>query len=325
MGQDRQFFLVGALVFAAVFAAGLGLFFLFLDRKKVRVRKRLGELSRLGVPEAVMEASILRDDTLSSVPVFDRILRGFSLAEKVRSLIAQADVHMQVGTFAFITLVLALLGGLIATMGSHIWWAFPVGALAVGWIPYFVLYRKKEIRRRMFERQFPDALDLMTGALRSGMAFTAALQMVAEECPDPVSGEFRIVFEETRLGMSLRESFSELTKRIDSAELRLFVTAVLIQKETGGNLAEVLEGAAFVIRDRFRILGDVRTITAQARLSGLILTILPLGMCAALLVMAPDYLKTLIKDPVGPYLIGVAAFLQVVGFLFIRKIINVKV
>jgi tight adherence protein B len=272
-----------------------------------------------------MEASILRDDTLSSVPVFDRILRGFSLAEKVRSLIAQADVHMQVGTFAFITLVLALLGGLIATMGSHIWWAFPVGALAVGWIPYFVLYRKKEIRRRMFERQFPDALDLMTGALRSGMAFTAALQMVAEECPDPVSGEFRIVFEETRLGMSLRESFSELTKRIDSAELRLFVTAVLIQKETGGNLAEVLEGAAFVIRDRFRILGDVRTITAQARLSGLILTLLPLGMCAALLVMAPDYLKTLIKDPVGPYLIGVAGFLQIVGFLFIRKIINVKV
>jgi tight adherence protein B len=325
MGQDRQFFLVGALVFAAVFAAGLGLFFLFLDRKKVRVRKRLGELSRLGVPEAVMEASILRDDTLSSVPVFDRILRRFSLAENSRSLIAQADVNMQVGTFVLITLVLALLGGLIATMGSHIWWAFPVGALAVGWIPYFVLYRKKEIRRRMFERQFPDALDLMTGALRSGMAFTAALQMVAEECPDPVSGEFRIVFEETRLGMSLRESFSELTKRIDSAELRLFVTAVLIQKETGGNLAEVLEGAAFVIRDRFRILGDVRTITAQARLSGLILTILPLGMCAALLVMAPDYLKTLIKDPVGPYLIGVAAFLQVVGFLFIRKIINVKV
>jgi tight adherence protein B len=325
MGHDRQILIVGVLVFAAVFAAGLGLFFMYLDRKKVRVRKRLEEMGKYGAPEALMEASILRDDTLSSVAAFDRVLRRFSVAERVRALITQADVRMQVGTFILITLVLGLLGGFIATLGSKIWWAFPVGALAVGWIPYFVLYRKKETRRRMFERQFPDALDLMTGSLRSGMAFTAALQMVADECPDPVSSEFRIVFEETRLGMSLRESFGELTKRVDSAELRLFVTAVLIQKETGGNLAEILDGAAFVIRDRFRILGDVRTITAQGRLSGMILTLLPLGMCGALLFLAPDYLKTLVKDPVGPYLIGSAAFLQIVGFYFIRRIINVKV
>jgi tight adherence protein B len=157
------------------------------------------------------------------------------------------------------------------------------------------------------------------------MAFTAALQVVAEECPDPVSNEFRIVFEENRLGMSLRDSFTDLTKRIDSTELRLFVTAVLIQKETGGNLAEILEGTAYVIRDRFRILGDVRTITAQARLSGLILTLLPLGMCVALMVIVPDYLKTLITDPVGPYMIGSAVFLQLVGYFFIRKIVNIKV
>jgi tight adherence protein B len=165
----------------------------------------------------------------------------------------------------------------------------------------------------------------MTGALRSGMAFTGALQVVSEESPDPVATEFRIVFEEHRLGLSLRESLNSMTERIDSTELRLFVTAVLIQKDTGGNLAEILEGTAYVIRDRFRILGDVRTITAQARLSGIILTILPLVMAAALLVIVPDYMKTLVKDPVGPYLIGVAAALQIVGFLAIRKIVDIKV
>jgi tight adherence protein B len=133
------------------------------------------------------------------------------------------------------------------------------------------------------------------------------------------------VFEENRLGMSLRDSLTDMTKRIDSTELRLFVTAVLIQKDTGGNLAEILEGTAYVIRDRFRILGDVRTITAQARLSGLILTALPLAMTAALMIIVPDYLKTLVRDPVGPYLIGAAAFMQLLGYFLIRRIVNIKV
>jgi tight adherence protein B len=323
--QERMIGIVAVLVFAAVFAAGLGIFFVFLERRKLKVRKRLEDMSRLGLSDASGEASILRDETLSTMPAFDRLLRKLSIATRARGLLMQADVKMRVGTFFLLTLGLGILGGTIVAMGSTLWWTFPIGALLVGSIPYFVIYRKKEIRKRTFERQFPDALDLMTGALRSGMAFTAALQVVAEECPDPVSNEFRIVFEETRLGMSLRDSLTDLTKRIDSTELRLFVTAVLIQKETGGNLAEILEGTAYVIRDRFRILGDVRTITAQARLSGLILTGLPLAMTGALLVIVPDYLKTLLKDPVGPYLVGSAAFMQLLGFFLIRRIVNIKV
>lgn len=317
--------IVAVLVFAAVFVAGLGVFYVFMERRKLRVRKRLEDLNRLGLSEAAVEASILRDDTMSDMPAFDRILQKLSIAARTQSLLMQADVKMRVGTFFLITLALGILGGTIVAIGSGIWWTFPLGAGLVGCIPYAVIYRKKEVRKRTFERQFPDALDLMTGALRSGMAFTAALQVVAEECPDPVSNEFRIVFEENRLGMSLRDSLNDMTKRIDSTELRLFVTAVLIQKDTGGNLAEILEGTAYVIRDRFRILGDVRTITAQSRLSGVILTALPLAMVAALLVIVPSYLKTLIEDPVGPYLIGGAAFMQLLGFYLIRRIVNVKV
>jgi len=323
--QDRMIGIVAVLVFAAVFVAGLGVFYVFMERRKLRVRKRLEDLNRLGLSEAAVEASILRDDTMSDMPAFDRILQKLSIAARTQSLLMQADVKMRVGTFFLITLALGILGGTIVAIGSGIWWTFPLGAGLVGCIPYAVIYRKKEVRKRTFERQFPDALDLMTGALRSGMAFTAALQVVAEECPDPVSNEFRIVFEENRLGMSLRDSLNDMTKRIDSTELRLFVTAVLIQKDTGGNLAEILEGTAYVIRDRFRILGDVRTITAQSRLSGVILTALPLAMVAALLVIVPSYLKTLIEDPVGPYLIGGAAFMQLLGFYLIRRIVNVKV
>ena len=178
--QDRLIGIFAVLVFTAVFAAGLGFVYMLMERRKLKVRKRLDELGKLGVSEAATEASILRDDTLSTVPALDRLLRKFSIAERTRGLLMQADVKMRVGTFFLITVGLAVLGGAIVAIGSTYWWAFPIGAGLVGSIPYFVVYRKKEIRKRTFERQFPDALDLMTGALRSGMAFTAALQVVAE-------------------------------------------------------------------------------------------------------------------------------------------------
>lgn len=318
--------LVAILVTVAVLVAGLGALFMFIEQRQKRVRRRLGELTGDQViNEDTGEASILRDDSLSSIPVLDDLLRRFYISQKLGSLLIQADVSMRVGTFVLISLLLGVLGAIIAFAASGWFWMTPVGAVVVGIIPYIVIYRKKETRRRLFERQFPDALDLMTGALRSGMAFNGALQVVSEESPDPVASEFRIVFEENRLGLSLRESLEGMTERIDSTELRLFVTAVLIQKDTGGNLAEILDGTAYVIRDRFRILGDVRTITAQARLSGVVLMILPMVMALALLFMVPDYMKILITDPVGPYLIGAAVFLQVLGFLIIRKIVNIKV
>ncbi|HEX9158175.1 MAG TPA: type II secretion system F family protein, partial [Syntrophales bacterium] len=191
--------------------------------------------------------------------------------------------------------------------------------------PLLVVLRKRSNRLRTFESLLPDALDLVTGALRSGMAFSGALQVVAEESPDPISKEFTIVFEEHRLGIDLQESLRNMTQRVDSRELRIFVTAVLLQKETGGNLAEILEGTADIIRDRFRILGEVRTLTAQARLSGVILAILPISLAVVLSVISPGYLMILVKDPVGPMIISVAVGLQVIGFLVIRRIISIKV
>jgi tight adherence protein B len=166
---------------------------------------------------------------------------------------------------------------------------------------------------------------MLTGALRAGLALTGAIQVVAEESPDPVAQEFRVLFEENRLGLDMKDALKKLAGRVDSKELHLFVTAVILQRETGGNLAEILEQAAYVIRDRFRILGDVRTMTAQARMSGFVLFVLPIVMAGITLVVAPEYLKGLVADPAGKYLIMMAVALQIIGFFIMRRIVNIKV
>jgi tight adherence protein B len=194
-----------------------------------------------------------------------------------------------------------------------------------GFVPILYARRRKRKRVLNFERLFPDALDMLTNALRAGMAFPTAIQVVADESPDPVGKEFAIVFEENRLGLDMKEALRKLGERVDSIEVNLFVTAVIMHRETGGNLAEILEGTAFVIRDRFRILGDVRSLTAQSRLSGLILTVLPIAIAALILVVAPDYLREFVADPVGRTLVVSAIVMQIVGFLAMRRIVNIKV
>jgi tight adherence protein B len=192
-------------------------------------------------------------------------------------------------------------------------------------VPLAIVKHKKQARTRRFEEQFPDALEMLTSTLRAGLALTAAIQVVAEEAPDPVGKEFRVLFEENRLGVDMKHAVKMMAERVDSTEARLFATALILQRETGGNLAEVLDGTADVIRDRFRILRDVRTMTAQARLSGGILMLLPLALAGFVMVLAPDYLMGLAKDPVGKYMIPAALIMQVTGFLIMRRIVDIKV
>ncbi len=222
-------------------------------------------------------------------------------------------------------LILALFGALLAAHVSGWAPAAPIGALGAGSIPVFVAAHKKRKRLAAFEKNFADSLDILTAALRAGLAFSAAVQVVAEESPEPVSKEFSLVFEENRLGLDMKEALRNLAQRVDCPELRMFVTAVILQRETGGNLAEILDGTAAVIRDRFRILGEVRALTSQQRFSGAILSILPIVMACLLLITAPDYMLVLIKDPWGPYLIGGAITLQIIGYLVIKRIVAIKV
>ena len=312
-----------ALAGVSICLATWGFRSIYLHGQDKRVRERLERVTQVRKP--AIERALIRDMKLSAIPVLDRMLQKFRFIHRLETLLIQADVSMRAGPFFMMILMFAALGALIATEVFHRNLLALGAAPVLGSLPLVVVYRKKQKRIRQFEERLPDALDLITGALRSGMAFTGALQLVAEESPDPISKEFTIVFEENRLGMDLAESLEKMTQRVDSRELRIFVTAIVLQRDTGGNLAEILEGTAEIIRDRFRILGDVRTMTAQARLSGMILAFLPIVMAVALTIIAPGYFGILLHDPVGPYLIVFAVALQIIGFFIIRKIVAIKV
>jgi tight adherence protein B len=253
------------------------------------------------------------------------VLQGNNWARRLEVLLVQADVKMKTGPFVMMMLAIGATTALLVDMVLH----RPFVGLGLGLfaasIPVLVVRYKKKKRTLQFEEQFPDSLDMLTSALRAGLALTAAIQVVAEEAPDPVGHEFRVLFEENRLGLDLKHAVQMMAERVDSTEARLFATALILQRETGGNLAEVLDGTAAVIRDRFRILRDVRTMTAQARMSGGILMMLPMALAVVIMILAPDYLKGLVHDPSGKFLIPMALFLQLTGFLIMRKIVDIKV
>jgi tight adherence protein B len=178
---------------------------------------------------------------------------------------------------------------------------------------------------KAFTAQFPDALEMFARSLRAGHSFTGAIQLVSQEMPNPMGAEFRQVFDEQNLGVPLREALTGMTRRVESLDARFFVTAILIQRETGGNLAEIIDKIAHVIRERFRIQGQLKTFTAQARMTGLILTFLPVGVAVAIMLLNPDYIRPLWVEKAGKFLIALAVCMQIAGGLVIRKIIRIKI
>jgi len=192
-------------------------------------------------------------------------------------------------------------------------------------IPFGHVWWKRKKRFDAFLEQLPDALDLISRALSAGHAFSEALHMVSIEMPHPIAAEFRKAYEEQNLGLSVKLALENLTQRMPILDLKMCVTAILIQRETGGNLAEILEKVAYTIRERFRILGDLKTLTTSSRMSAWLLCALPIGVALAVTVMNPEYMSVLWKDPRGHYLIAAALFMQITGMLIVRKILNIKI
>jgi tight adherence protein B len=324
--MDLQLVLPSVGIFLTIMFAAGGMILMARSYATKRIRDRLegAILVRDGVDEGV-EAIILRDMQLSTVPFLNAILSEARWAQKLDRLLVQAGIPLRLGTFIAIMLLLSSIGAFATISIAHMpLLALPAGAFA-GLLPILWARYKKQKRTLSFEKLFPDALEMLVGALRAGLALPGAIQVVADESPDPVGQEFAILSEESRLGLDTKEALKRMGERIDSAELHLFITAVIIQRGTGGNLVEILERTAAVIRDRFRILGDVRSLTAHGRLSGFILALLPLGMAGVIMVVAPEYLRGLLADPLGRHLIVAAIVLQVVGLLTMRRIINIKV
>jgi tight adherence protein B len=275
--------------------------------------------------EAVVDPAILRDKRLSDITFIDRILGSLPMARDLELLLYQAGLNWRVGTLILMMMVTGALVFLACAVLLHRPLVGLVAGLVLAFIPYWWVNGKKNKRMHQFSEQLPDALDLMTSALRAGLSFPAALQLVAQESPEPLAQEFAVTFDEQNLGLDIKEALVNLTERVESIDLRFFVTAVIIQRETGGNLAEIMESIGRIIRERFKILGDVRARTAHGRMTGLILSVLPAALGMIIFLIAPEYMITFFRDPAGQYMLILCAILQIVGFLWIRRVIQIKV
>ena len=250
------------------------------------------------------------------------------LTQKLNAQIREAGVDWSVGHLLTITAALALAGGIIGLRLNPLFYpGLSAAALeaGLGALPYLMLRKKRRKRLQQFEEQFPEALDFLARSMRAGHAFTISLEMLSEESPQPLGKEFRQLFNEHNLGAPLETALRNLSSRVPLLDVRFFVSAVLLQAETGGNLSEILTRLAVVIRERFRLRGQVKAASAHGRVTGLILTVMPLALVAALSVIAPDYLKGMVADPDGRNLVIGALAGQLLGYFAIRKIVNIEV
>jgi tight adherence protein B len=320
--------LISILVFLVVAAAFLLIWF-FAGTSKAQdvVRRRMESVRRTERRggEAALGVELLRDEMLSTLPFVHRMMLHWSWSVRLRQFISQAGLRIKPATLVMISIIAVLATYLIAGQFLP---RFPIAiilGLAAGAVPIGLVAWKRQRRFRNFEEHFPEALDLLGRAVRAGHAFTTGLEMIAKEMADPIAGEFRVAFDEQNFGLPLRDALLNMAERVPLIDVRFFVTALLIQKETGGNLAEILDGLSRVIRDRFRIYREVRVKTAQGRLTAAILIALPPLMMLMLEIVNPHYIGVLFTDPKGPMVLAIAGILQVIGSVVLWKIIHIEV
>jgi len=236
----------------------------------------------------------------------------------------QADANIKPSALFGISLGLAVLGAALSIWLVNLY-ILPIGAIAFFGLPWFWLYMKRAKRLKTFAAQLPDAMELVARALRAGHSLASGIHCVAEEMPAPISREFSRVYDEQNLGIALEDALKGMCDRVPNLDLRFFVTSVAIQRQTGGDLAEILERIGHIIRERFKILGQVQALTAEGRLSGIVLIAMPIGLFLMMLWMKPDYIELLWKDPLGQKMSMGAIILVLIGAYAIKKIIDIKV
>jgi tight adherence protein B len=290
----------------------------------VRIAKLQNSQKEIAVPGPEM-AAIVKQNRLSQVPWVDALLQCWNFAHDLRLLIEQAESSWTVAGTLSSMLGLGVAGYGIGYCGlPGLWLPVPVAAFFAA-LPYLLLLYQRAQRLKNFNRYLPEAVDLMSRALRAGHSLTAAIEIVGEECPEPVRTEFREVYRQQNFGLPAREALLQLARRIPLPELNFVVTAMLLQKETGGNLVEVLDRTTAVIRERLRIEGEIRIYTAQGRLTGWILSLLPVAMFFLLSLANRSYTRVLIEDATGRRLVYTGLGLMLLGAMIIRKIVNVKI
>jgi tight adherence protein B len=300
---------------------------MLLQRK---LEARLEEVAKGPEPEPVTGAdgqpsTLLRATEGGPLPAIDKYVSGTTRGSALGRWIEQSGVKTTISAILLLAIALAAVAGFLVMMLLNARWGFVLGAMVGFYLPFAFLNMKRSRRLRAFEEGFPEALDLIARALKAGHAFITGLKMVADEMPEPIGPEFRKAFEEQNFGLPLKDALENLTLRVPGLDVRFFATAVLIQRETGGNLSEILENLAHVVRERFKILRQVRVYTAHGRMTGYVLLALPAVLCVALAFINPDHMNLLFRERMGQMLLMVAITMQIIGYFWIRQVVKIEV
>lgn len=325
--MDTLYYIFGTLIFIAVVLLIEGVYLTWNSSKgpeAERVTRRLRVMSA-GAHGGEQNVSIIKQRLLSKIPTVQRVLLQVPRVSALDRLLQQSGLSWSVAEFCGMSLLMFLV---VVFSGSY--FSMPLllqlalaGAAAT--LPFFYVTRAKGQRLIRIEQQLPDALDLMGRAMRAGHAFPTALKMVGDEMNDPLAGEFRAAFDEVSFGIAMQDALMNLATRVPSTDLRYFVIAVLIQRETGGNLTELLASISTIIRDRIKLLGQVRVLSAEGKMSAWVLSLLPFGTALMIQLTNPKFLEVLYTDTAGRKMLAAAAVMMFLGILAMRKIIRIRV
>lgn len=318
--------IISVAAFVAVVALILAVMFLLGDFGKTKAEERLQVLVT-PTHEGAETSGLLKQPAFrEGVEGFTGLVQGWlARLNSLNDLFEQANSPISANTFFVVTLICAVLGAAVAVILKAPLPLYPLGALAGSSVPFFWLLVRRRRRLNRFARQLPEALELVGRALRAGHGLVSGMRCVADEMLDPVASEFAYVCESQTLGMSLEQSLNDMLRRMPNRDLEFFVTAVIMQKQLGGNLAEILQKIAYIVRERFKILGQVHALTGEGRISGAVLMVLPVILFATVYHLNPEYVMILFNDVTGRKMLAVAIVLQLVGALSIKKIVDIKI
>lgn len=319
--------LIAILTFAAVV---LGVFVAaqVLDQSHAQarlIRERIADAKDSSGLPPIQDLAFLRDQMLSRIPAFDTLLRRSDRVSQLQKMLEQGGLQTRAGNFLLLSVASCILVAILILLFNQPL-VFSLSGGVVGFfLPHVYATQRRAKRFQLFEERFPEAIDTLARAVRAGHAFTTALELIATEVAEPVASEFRKLYEEQKFGLPVREALLNLADRVPLVDVKFFVTAVMLQRETGGNFAEILDNLSYLIRERFKIQRQVRVYTAQGRMTMALLMGLPPVVVVSMLVFNPSFIRPLFTDPIGHTLIVIGITLQTIGYFVIRKITRIQV
>lgn len=322
--MDLSLILFAVVAFLAVVLSLEGIYNLWASHNSPEAKRIAARLQALS-GETIALASIERTRQQSRLPRLNALLGRLQIGQRIQRFIAASALSVSAVELISISVGLGLMGLLLPSLlGKPPIFGAALG-LALAVLPWWRVASRRNTRVERIERQFPEALDLMSRSMRAGHSFPSAVKMVADEVPEPLGRDFRILFDEMNYGVPTNDALAHLADRVPLPDVSYFVVAVMIQRESGGNLAELLDKIALIVRERLKLLGEVRTLSAEGKLSAIILTALPFGVGLVVNIVNPEFMAVLWSDPAGLRMVGVALFMMLMGILWMRSIIHIRV